>query len=110
MFPDLKRREQCQNAFTAGRVTLGLAATVPIRSMSTAVWMKEIVFSAVHPAMALVATARSKSTSMAAESTNASIVGQPAALARVAIALMESMKSSRAEFPSSCHHHGNLSL
>ena len=63
--------------------------------MSTVAWMKKSVFSAVHPAMALVATARLKSTNMAVETINAFIVGQPA-LAHVAIALMESMKSSRA--------------
>jgi len=53
------------------------------------------VFSAVHPAMALVATARLISTNMAVETINAFIVVQPA-LAHVAIALMESMKSNRA--------------
>jgi hypothetical protein len=57
--------------------------------------MKKSAFSAVHPAMALVATARLKSTNMAVETINAFIVGQPA-LAHVAIALMESMKSNRA--------------
>jgi hypothetical protein len=45
--------------------------------------------------MAHAATARSKSTSMAVETINAFIVGHPA-LAHVAIALMENMKSNRA--------------
>ena len=66
--------------------------------MSTVAWMKKGVFSAVHPAMALVATAPLKSTNMAVETINAFIVVQPAALAHAAIALMESMKSDRAEF------------
>jgi hypothetical protein len=74
---------------------LGLAATVHIRNMSTVVWMKKSVFSAVHPATALVARARLISTNMAVETINAFIVVQPA-LAHVAIALMESMKSNRA--------------
>ena len=63
--------------------------------MNTVVWMKRSVFSAVPPAMALAATARLKSTNMAVETINAFIVGQ-LALAHVAIALMESMKSKRA--------------
>jgi hypothetical protein len=54
--------------------------------------MTRSVFSAVHPAMVLVATAHSKSTSTAVGAINASIVGQPA-LVHVAIALMEGMKS-----------------
>jgi len=96
-----QRRESCRNACTAGQVVLGLAATVHIRSMSTVGWMTKSVFSAVHPAMAHVATARSKSTNMAVETINAFIVGQPA-LAHVAIALMESMKSNRTAFTSGC--------
>jgi hypothetical protein len=63
--------------------------------MSTVVWMKKNVFSAVHPAMAPVATARLISTNMAVGTINAFIVGH-AALAHVAIALMESMKSNHA--------------
>jgi hypothetical protein len=69
--------------------------------MSTAVWMKKSVSSAVHPATALVATARLKSTNMAAETINAFIAGH-AAPAHVAIALMESTKSNRAEFTLGC--------
>jgi len=59
--------------------------------------MKKSVSSAAHPAMALVATARPKSTDMAAETISAFIVGQLPTLAHVATALTESTKSSRAE-------------
>ena len=105
-----QRRESCRNVSIAGQVTLGLAATVRIRSMSTVGWMRRSVFSAVHPPMALAATARPKSTNTAVETINAFTVGQPAALAHAATALMESMKNSRAEFMSGCHRHVNSRL